>query len=156
MKETNETKNNKEYEVYIEERKSLVEAEKESAQQFDKAILTLSAGAFAISITFIRQIAPTPKEWTLFFLFIGWVAFILSMLSTLYSFLKSQEACTRQREILEKEYFDTKKENQDINNAKEDIQNRAARLTKNLNYASIVLFVIGVFSLAIFSISNFT
>jgi hypothetical protein len=37
-----------EYKVYLEERKQLIEAERGTAQQFDKAILTLAAGALAL------------------------------------------------------------------------------------------------------------
>jgi len=49
------------YQTYLEERKILIDSERETAQQFDKAILTLAAGALALSITFINQIAPEPK-----------------------------------------------------------------------------------------------
>ncbi len=134
------------YQVYLSETESLVDAEKASAQQFDKAILTLAAGALAISLTFINQIAPNPKSWTLYILFSAWLTFCFSILSTLISLLTSQLACSRQREILENEFFETKQQ--------QDAQNNPAKSTQILNWISIVSFIIGVLLLAIFSISN--
>ena len=77
--------NNKdiEYKTYLDERRLLIEAEQKGAQQFDKAILTLTAGALAISLTFIKNIAPHPKAWTIIFLALAWFTFIVSLLSTL-------------------------------------------------------------------------
>jgi len=94
-----------EYKVYLEERKLLIDAEREGSRSFDKTILTLSAGAFGISLTFIRQIVPNIETGTLFLLILGWTGFTISMLATLISFLTSQRACARQREILEENYF---------------------------------------------------
>jgi len=48
------------YQVYLDERKMLIYAERETAQQFDKAVLTLAAGALALSITFIKHIGLPP------------------------------------------------------------------------------------------------
>ena len=140
-------KENAEYGVYLEERKLLLQAEKEGIQQFDKAILTLAAGALAISITFIDQIAPHPKSETIYFLVGGWVAFIISLIVTLASFLTSQKACSKQIAILEHDYFESASE---PNNQK----NNLAIWTSRLNIASIVAFVIGVILLASFSILN--
>ena len=54
-----------EYEVYLEERKLLVDAEREGARTFDKAILTLAAGALALSITFLEKVVPVAQATTL-------------------------------------------------------------------------------------------
>ena len=43
--------------AYLEERKSLINASLEEAKLFDKAILTLAAGVFGLSLAFMRQIA---------------------------------------------------------------------------------------------------
>ena len=136
------------YEVYLEERKVLVQAQKEESRQFDKAILTLAAGALAISITFINQIAPHPKPWTICFLAWGWVAFVTSLISTLISFLTSQKACRKQIAMLEYDFFDKKES--ESNKQK----NNWVIWTSRLNIASIVTFVIGVILLLIFSFSN--
>jgi len=139
-----------EYKVYLEERKSLVDAEREGSRLFDKAILTLTAGAFGLSLTFIRQMAPDIKSGTAFMLVYAWVGFCISLLSTLISFLTSQSACSKQREILEAEYFN----NHSSHDKKANLKNKASVCTWWLNILSISTFIIGVIFLAIFSISN--
>lgn len=132
------------YQVYLDERKQLIDAERETAQQFDKAILTLAAGALALSITFITQIAPHPKSQSIYFLIVAWILFSFSILSTLISFLISQAACRRQREILD----------QDISEKEHKIKNNAADWTNRLNYLSIAFFILGIVFLIIFSAFN--
>jgi len=141
-----------EYKVYLEERKSLVQAELEESRLFDRAILTLAGGAFGLSLAFIRQIVPTIGAGTQFLLICSWALFSLSILSTLISFLTSQSACARQRDILEADYFS--------NNNKMDKRtlekNKPAAWTKRLNIISIATFILGVTFLAIFSMINLT
>lgn len=43
-------------ENYLKERKLLIDAQQQSYQQFDKAILTLSSGGLGVSIIFLRDI----------------------------------------------------------------------------------------------------
>ena len=138
------------YKVYLEERKSLVDAKREGSQLFDRAILTLAAGAFGLSLTFIRQIVPNIKSGTMFMLICAWVGFCISLLSTLISFLTSQLACSKQIEILEAEYFN----NHNSHDKKANLKNMASAYTWGLNIFSIFAFIIGVIFLAIFSISN--
>ena len=141
MKEKSEDKPDIEYEVYLSERKSLVKAVRDTAQQFDKAILTLSAGAFAISITFINKIALNPEPWTIKVLVASWLSLIVSMVSTLVSFVTSQKACYRQIEIMEDK------------TGKSD-ENKPRVWTDRLNILSITTFIIGIVMLALFSIAN--
>lgn len=132
------------YQVYLEERKQLISAERETAQQFDKAILTLAAGALALSITFINQIAPQPKPNSIYWLIIAWSFFCLSLLSTLISFLTSQVACRKQRDILDDK----------VSGKENNKNNKAASWTNRLNYFSIAFFILGVISLIVFSAIN--
>lgn len=144
-----QNKNKKEeYKVYLEERKQLIASERDTAQQFDKAILTLAAGALALSITFINQIAPQPKPYSIYWLIIAWSFFCLSLLSTLISFLTSQAACRKQRAILDEEISKNSKKN---NNTEE---NNAALWTDKLNKLSIAFFILGVMLLVVFSAMN--
>jgi len=144
------SKDDLKYKVYLDERKLLVDAEREQSRLFDRAILTLSAGAFGLSLTFIRQIVPNIKSGTMLFLIIAWASFCMSLLLTLISFLTSQYACRRQIEILGVEFLndnnDTKKE--------ANLKNKEATCTKILNCFSLFFFIVGVISLAIFSIVN--
>jgi hypothetical protein len=147
------TQNNLKYQVYLEERKALISAEREGARLFDRSILTLAAGAFGLSLLFIRQIAPEPEVATIGLLQGAWGAFGASILSTLVSFLTSQSACAKQREILELDYFenDTKS---DGTRDRGGTKNWLAGLTRRLNWLSIICFAIGAFFLAAFSFYN--
>jgi hypothetical protein len=134
----------REYQVYLEERKILIDAERSTAQQYDKAILTLAAGALALSITFMNQIAPEPKPNSICFLIIAWSLFALSILSTLISFLSSQAACRQSRDILD----------QRITGKGDSRKPLAKTLTNILNYFSMGTFILGVIALVIFSSVN--
>jgi len=132
------------YQKYLEERKLLVSAERETAQQFDKSILTLAGGALALSITFIDKIAPCPKESSIFFLVNAWGLFCLSLLITLISFLTSQAACRTQRDILD----------DDISGEETGRVNKPALWTNRLNYLSIGAFILGIIALVVFCTFN--
>lgn len=130
--------------VYLEERKQSIAAEQDTAKQFDKSILTLSAGALALSLTFINQVAPHPKAYSICFLVSAWSLFCVSVCLTLISFLTSQGACRRYREILDADML-----GEDSNN-----NNSPGWWTNWLNYLSIGFFIFGIIFLIIFSYIN--
>lgn len=140
--------NNLKYKTYLDERKLLVNAKLEESMLLDKSILTLAAGAFGLSLTFIRQIAPNIRSGTVLILALAWVNFGISMLSTLISFKTSEKALLRQIEIIEADYLS---ENRDRKNV---CENKPACLTKCLNTFSIVTFIVGTILLTFFSIFN--
>jgi hypothetical protein len=123
---------NLQYRVYFEERNLLIKSKLDQSRQFDKAILTLAAGALGLSITFINQIAPNIKPGTEFILILAWIGFGISIFSILFSFLTSQKACEKQIEILEHVFFENEK------NKKEKRENKAATWTEYLNILSII------------------
>jgi hypothetical protein len=139
-----------EYNVYLEERKSLIDAEREQSRLFDKAILTLAGGAFGLSMTFIKEIISDQKPNQIYWLVLAWAFFCASMLSTLISFLTSQEACSKQRISLDVDYFGDRTEQ----DGKIDRSNTAAICTKCLNVLSMLTFIAGTIFLSIFSIVN--
>lgn len=130
-----------ERDAYLEERKMLVEAEGEASQSLDKSLITLSAGAFGLSLAFIVQVAPEPRA--LYSLYLAWGGFILSLLSILLSFLMSQNGFRRARDILDTYYETGNRES-----------NGWDTVTSGLNVLSITFFVTGVISLAYFAVRN--
>lgn len=82
-----------EHELYLEERKQLIDAARESARTFDKAVLTFGSVVFGFSIAFLKDIAPKPLPWTLKWLGASWVFFSFGLLAILLSFLFSHRAC---------------------------------------------------------------
>jgi hypothetical protein len=122
---------------YLNERKMLIEAEQEGARSFDKAILTLTAGSFGLSLAFIKELNYQNFKY---FLIGSFVFFILSMLSTLVSFLTSQEAHRVQISNLRK-YYETGIKTE---------KNTSASQTGILNKVSIVAFITAITFLTLF------
>lgn len=90
--EDNDINETSKFQILLEERARLFESGSKSIEQFDKGILTISAGALALSITFIKSLIPTPKPESIIFLILTWLFFAISMLTTLISFLLSHKA----------------------------------------------------------------
>lgn len=139
---------NEVYKTYIQERNSLISSELEQTKQYDKYILTLASGAFGLSLLFITNIAPIPKDETIGFLVTAWAAFGASILSTMLSFLSSFAAFTKQRQILNLWY----KKNTPLMD--KELKNQWATCTKTLNIVSVGLFMAGVVFLTIFAALN--
>jgi hypothetical protein len=89
----------REYQLYLDERRQLIEAAKESARTFDKAVLTFGAAVFGASIAFIKDVAPHPIPDTLPWLGISWGMFTFALLSIMLSFLFSHQACHHQIDL---------------------------------------------------------
>lgn len=132
-----------EYEIYLEERKSLIKAKNHSAELLDRAVVTLAAGAFGLSLTFINKTAPNFKPDTIYLLGWAWFLLCLSILFTLTSFITSQLAHSRAIENAGNAYKNKSKK-----------KNRCSIATWILNILSILTFSIGIFLLAWFSLSN--
>src|SRR5690348_9629107 len=87
------------YQLYLEERKALIAAQRETASSFDKAILSLASGAFGVSVVFLKDIVPQPLADTKWLLGSSWAAFATSLVTILVGFLASQHACTCQIDV---------------------------------------------------------
>lgn len=146
MEEENKEEENKYYDIYLSHRKDVWDAKLKICTFYDKSILTLAGGAFGLSITFIKQIAPTINPLTVKYLYYAWSLFTVSLLSTLISLLTSQYALERYITLLEKQFI----YNENIGNGR----NALSTITKILNILSAVSFVFGVALLAFFSIKN--
>jgi hypothetical protein len=79
--------------VHLEERAQLIDAARESARTFDKAVLTFGAALFGFSVAFLKDVAPHPAPGTLCWLGGAWTLFSMGLLTILLSFLFSQQAC---------------------------------------------------------------
>jgi len=77
----------KKYERYLDERGLLLGGRNDASRSFEKTIITMSAGALGLSITFLNVIAPDPR--CLGWLVASWIAFFLSLLLMLVSFMLS-------------------------------------------------------------------
>jgi hypothetical protein len=93
----------KEHAEYLEERKQLIDAARESSRTFDKAVLTFGSAVLGFSIAFLKDIAPTPAPETLRWLGASWLLFCLGLLVVLLSFLFSHRACLFDIEVATRE-----------------------------------------------------
>lgn len=131
---------------YLDERKLLIDAEREQSRSFDKAMLTLSAGALALSLTYMADFVVSPSGQGL--LYAAWILFSISLLATAWSFLISQSALRKQREILDAIHGDKRR-------ADRHSKNTLGRVTNCLNLCSVIAFTVAVAMLAAFAILNF-
>jgi len=72
----------------------LLKAHHQASQDFDKLLLTLAAGALALSITFFDKIAPKPAR-SIGWAFEGWAILTLCLFLSLLSFATSRAGLSR-------------------------------------------------------------
>jgi hypothetical protein len=130
---------------YLDERRSLVEAELRVSDRYDASLLTLSAGALGLSIAFLRQIAPAALPGTLVLIALSWCFFGAAVVTTLASLLVSQSAHRRQRDITDALYRGEAHEGQ---------RNTWSTTTSCLNVFALAFFLAGAVLLAWFALRN--
>jgi len=132
------------HQMYLDERRLLVEGEVQVAARFDKSVLTLSGGALLLSMTFVNDIVSgSPKvTWALI---VAWILLGMAIVAMLVSLLTSQKAYQRQQDILDKAFGDSEGG---------DERNCWACGTKWLNRISIMLFLVGIAFLGCFTVVN--
>jgi hypothetical protein len=134
-------------EVYANTRRDLLERQLSNSEKFDNAILTLSTGALAISLAFIKDIVPPKLAQNLWLLRASWWLFGFSIISTLASFVASQLGISRQLKYAEEYYLNEKEEYLKKGNY-------PAILTDFLNYSSGILFIAAIIVTIFFVSSN--
>jgi|SRR5215213_147929 len=71
-------------------RNHLVEARQKSFDDFDKTVLTLSGGALAVSIAFVKDLLGPGTLYLKTFLVSSWICWVFSLLTVLVSHYLSQ------------------------------------------------------------------
>ncbi len=134
--------------MYDEFRDELYKRELSNSEGFDKAILSLSSAGLAISLTFIKSIVPINEAIYVYWLYSSWFFFGVAIISTLLSFMFSNQGLKTQLELAEQYYLQNK----------EDAFNKPhwfAKATDVSNLLSGVVFILAFSSVIIFSIANF-
>lgn len=149
-------------EEYWRERELFVKAEHTASQSFDRAMLTLSSGAFGFSVSFIVLIGGDYVARAA--LATAWLAFAVSLLLTVASSFVSSRAFRRARVFLaqrHKEAVDQCLEGyeyeapiQSARKANADERNIWSAVTPWLNVLGIISFSVGMAGLVAFSYSN--
>ncbi len=133
--------------VYLEHRKGLIALGNDQIKEFDKAILTLSAGALALSITFVKEIAGgRAAALVLHYIAVGWAFFTAAIILNIISYYLSWKDTT-----LEVRRIDScMLENKPYNYAR----NHYRTITSALNVIAFICFLCGVGFVGLFSYSN--
>lgn len=117
-----------------------MKADYEAHRDFDKAIMTLAAGALGLSIAFVHDLAPNPQ--TVAVLGVAWLMFAMSLLAVMVSFLSSQSALRREIGAI------------DSGTVLMTPGGTPGKMTLGLNILAAVSLIIGVFSLVVFALIN--
>lgn len=123
--------------LFKETKEELVKKQISNSENFDRSVLTLSSSALGLSLAFTKDIAPFATAHARWALLASWVLFAAAIISTMASFLVSQQAIKNMIAAAQRYYLD-----HDEKSLK--APNRAADLTERLNYISGIAFVLGM------------
>lgn len=115
---------------------------------FDKSMLTLSSGALAVSLAFIKDIVPLGTASWIWLLIVSWTAFALCIVTTVVSFLFSIAAHKKHRELLDTMWTTRKRELAEL---EPSVWNRLVGVCTR---AALTLFLVGLASTMIFVVKN--
>lgn len=132
--------------LYLEYRKHLWEAGKSASEHTDKTILTLSAGALALSMTFLKDIVPLKDVIELPLVIAAWGAFGSSIACVLFSQYESRRAIDVQMQRLESQIA------RDFESANQPNPHTAR--TNRLNMFAGALFFTGLILTILFTTFN--
>ena len=124
-------------------RLDLVETEKKLKENYDKLIVTLSGGALALSIAFIKDIVNLETAQSTWLLLMAWAGFILSLAAVLGALSFGIEAHRHAiYQVDDDSIYDTKP------------GGWFSRFTKALHRASAIFLLLGLISISAFAYTN--
>lgn len=135
-------------ELYHEHRKQAWQDIQTSTDQFDKSLLTLSSGALALSLAFIKDLVPLKFAEGIFWLYTSWICFVLCIVVTLFSFSISVQALKLNLDYVQKYYIEKK----DEYFAKQNLWPKA------VSWCSVLgggFFLLGIICTMVFVFKNF-
>jgi hypothetical protein len=133
--------------LYDDHRKQAWEDLHSSTDNFDKSILTLSSGALALSLSFIKDIVPLGHAAWRLLLYLSWGCFGLCILLTVLSYQLGIRAQQEHLKNLPKYY---------LQRDEEAPKQRSLfwRLVEAFSWASAGLFALGLICTVVFCIKN--
>ena len=128
-------------------RETVQKMERESQTLYDKAVLTLSGGAFYVSFSFVSEFIKDGNIQACWLLGFAWVGWVLSMLLILLSFLFSTRAL---RQTVHQFDEDSEERKQNL----KCLGGIWTLLTQCCNWGSCLSFISGVVLMCIFAFKN--
>ncbi|MBL8693168.1 MAG: hypothetical protein JNJ88_03650 [Planctomycetes bacterium] len=133
----------RELDVETKYREDLVEGRQQAQTSYDRAILTLSAGAMGVSLTFLKDIAGGGRAVQVrCSLVASWISLTLAVLFVVLSFVLSRRS------------FDVAIKNLDSQRNLGNLGGRFARWTEISNALAGISFLVGLVALCIFAYAN--
>ena len=96
--------------IFKETYDELVKKQISNSENFDRSILTLSTSGLGISLAFLKDFVPLATAQVKLSLLLSWALFAIAIISTIGSFITSQEAIKKQIDFAHKYYLDKKEE----------------------------------------------
>jgi hypothetical protein len=131
-----------EHDEYLKRRDELLKIRTESFGSFDKAILSLSTGSLALSITFLDKIGMPFNLLTITLIFVSWAAFFFVIVANLLSYLLAKTNMDRKIYELDSKYQKEIDTGQAVKEVEKTFWQRKA--INICNICAFVLFVVGV------------
>lgn len=119
----------------------LTNLEIKSQEKYDKAVLALSGGAFAISFAFVGNFIKTSPPSHAYLLALSWGCFLISLVCVLFSFYESQRALRTAITQLD-------------SGKRENLGESYDQATARLNFSSGLFFVLGAIAIICFASFN--
>jgi hypothetical protein len=129
-------------------RAELLERQFSNSEAYDKAILTLSSGFLALSLTFIKDLVPSNAIKGVGLLYASWIVLALAIIATVLSFRISDAAINGQLQQIDRYYHER--------DERALAKSKLAHYVDWFNNTSGALFVLGVFLTVVFVIFNFS
>jgi Ca2+/H+ antiporter len=135
------------YKVHLEHRKMLHDAYLEVTGRYSRAILTLSGGALALSMTYVEKLQTNLSGHGKGFLIASWITLGSSLAMALLALYLSGRATQTAIENNDKEYVSREK-TPDVATAA--IHNGFSAWTQHFSWIALLLFLIGIILISIF------
>jgi hypothetical protein len=131
------------------ERNRFIDAKADQSKTYDQTILTFSAGAIGLSLTFLEKLAPHPAHTWL--LYASWILFGTAILSVIVSFALSQAAIDYEIAWIDATWAAVESKQ---TQPPPRLANSRQVWTKAVNIASGGFFVLGIATLVAFAAAN--
>ena len=100
------TNNQERVRVYENIRDELSKIQTSNAENFDRSILTLSSAGLGISLVFLDKLINISNAQFKLLLYLSWILFVLTIITTLVSYIMGQKGIKVQLNFAEKYYLD--------------------------------------------------
>jgi hypothetical protein len=141
------------WELFNEHKRQVWADMQSGSDNYDQSLLTLSSGALALSLAFIKDVVPLKDAHNVWMLFASWFAFAACILSVIASYKLSVKVQESAIEEARKAYFgdDANDSGSDVEQKKYERRKHALDFCNNFSGGS---FIIGFLLTILFAIIN--